>query len=423
MRTKQRMMPLLFALLTLAGCQVQDRSETTDPSQIAPSGASDEARELLEQIQQAYRNVQTLELAGEISGEFDASGQRQRIRQKISGRYQAPNRFRHETVNEVLLGSTGEQVYMYNPVANAYFQTKLASPQKPLSQAMHGPMVELLQAQNPALFFAVVDDPVTQLLSSAESVRRLEDVRREGERLLALEVDMPGREKITLMVDPKSYFIKEVQMDLGAGTGNQAAPQTGSADLTIQYTSVVPGAKFPADYFSWTPPPRAHDMGTEARRPEGAPQSIAGEPAPDFTLTALDGSKVSMSDLKGKIVVLDFWASWCPPCVESLPRLARLAREHEGAPLAVYAINVKEEKPTVQAFIRRIKVEMPILLDVYGDVAKSYRINSLPQTVLIAPDGKVKRVFIGAGATAHAELRREIETLTQGAAGEGEGQE
>lgn len=414
MRTQQLVMPLFFALFSLAGCQVQDLGNTS------PNGeehATDEARQLLDRIEQAYRNVQTLEVAGEISGEFDASGQRQQIRQKISGRYQAPNRFRHETIDEVLLGSTGEKVYMYNPVANAYFQTQLASEQKPLSQAMHGPIVELLQAQNPALYFAVVDDPVSQLMTNVESLRRLEDVRREGTSLLALELDLPGRERIVLLVDPESYFVQEVQMDLGTAAEPRESATRGTADLTIRYTSVVPGAKFPAGYFNWTPPPTAQDMGAEQARPaEGQNQSIAGKPAPDFTLPTLDGSKVSLSDVKGKIVVLDFWASWCPPCVESLPRLARLASELDEAPLAVYAVNVKEEPPTVQAFIRRLKVEMPILLDRHGDVAKQYRINSLPQTVVIGPDGKVKRVLVGAGAAAHAELRREIETLTEAAA-------
>ena len=135
---------------------------------------------------------------------------------------------------------------------------------------------------------------------------------------------------------------------------------------------------------------------------EDAPQDgtqaatvLEGKPAPNFKLTALDGSTVSMSDLKGHVTVLDFWATWCGPCVASLPLLDQTNTDLAGKDVKIYAINAAEPKATVEKFMTSKKLTLPVLLDSDGATGTKYMANAIPETVVIGKDGVVKKVFIG----------------------------
>jgi peroxiredoxin len=129
----------------------------------------------------------------------------------------------------------------------------------------------------------------------------------------------------------------------------------------------------------------------------GAATSLEGKPAPDFTLTAIDGSTVSLADLKGSVAVLDFWATWCGPCVESLPHIDQIHADLSDKGLKVYAVNLQEQKAQVQKFLTSKKLTLPVLLDSDGATAKKYLANAIPETVIIGKDGIVQKVFVGFG--------------------------
>jgi thiol-disulfide isomerase/thioredoxin len=95
------------------------------------------------------------------------------------------------------------------------------------------------------------------------------------------------------------------------------------------------------------------------------------------------------------VTILDFWATWCPPCRASLPHLGEVYAKLKGDGLKVYAVNVAEDKPTVQAFIEKTKLAVPVLLDTDGSVAQKFDANAIPETVLIGKDGKIRKIFIG----------------------------
>jgi cytochrome c biogenesis protein CcmG, thiol:disulfide interchange protein DsbE len=119
------------------------------------------------------------------------------------------------------------------------------------------------------------------------------------------------------------------------------------------------------------------------------------EPAPDFALTALDGSRVRLRDLRGRVVLLNFWATWCAPCRDEMPALARLGVELGDRGLAVLAVNHQEAPDVVAAFARELGVTVPVLLDSAGDVAERYRVQALPTTYLIGRDGTLAGVVLG----------------------------
>ena len=122
-----------------------------------------------------------------------------------------------------------------------------------------------------------------------------------------------------------------------------------------------------------------------------------GDPAPEFRLTALDGQNVSLSSLRGKVVLVHFWATWCPPCVEELPVLDRLYRSLFGSDLEVLAVSVDEGGAgAVGPFIMRNRIALPVLLNPDHSVASQYGTFKFPETYLVDRQGVIRRKFIGA---------------------------
>ncbi|ADU51686.1 alkyl hydroperoxide reductase/ Thiol specific antioxidant/ Mal allergen [Thermaerobacter marianensis DSM 12885] len=114
-----------------------------------------------------------------------------------------------------------------------------------------------------------------------------------------------------------------------------------------------------------------------------------GKPAPDFTLPQLDGPPVRLSDLRGRVVVLNFWASWCIPCREETPALKAFYQQY-GDRVAFYAINVAEPVDTVRAFLAEFGATYPVLLDRDKTVYRQYRVTGYPETFWIDEQGIVR---------------------------------
>ena len=121
----------------------------------------------------------------------------------------------------------------------------------------------------------------------------------------------------------------------------------------------------------------------------------AGRPAPALALTDLDGKVWSLAGLKGRPVLLNFWATWCEPCRAEMPSLELLATRHERAGLAVLAVNYKEAPAAIQHFLELLPFSLPILLDRDGDAASNWTPRVFPTTVLIGRDGVPRQSVIG----------------------------
>ncbi|UCB50610.1 MAG: TlpA family protein disulfide reductase [Deltaproteobacteria bacterium] len=122
---------------------------------------------------------------------------------------------------------------------------------------------------------------------------------------------------------------------------------------------------------------------------------LSGHSPPDFTLPTLDGGSMTLSDLKGKVVLINFWATWCPPCREEMPSLERLYRHFKYEKFTLLAVDIMEHPETVKTFAREYNLSFPILLDKKGEVSQKYAANALPTTYVIDKEGKAVGKAIG----------------------------
>ncbi len=121
-----------------------------------------------------------------------------------------------------------------------------------------------------------------------------------------------------------------------------------------------------------------------------------GNLAPNFQLQNLDGQTVSLSDLRGEPVLINFWATWCPPCRSEMPYIQEIYNEWSDKKLVVLAINIGESSSTVENFMQSYNLSFTVLLDTKQDVAQRYNITGIPTTFFIDKDGIIQDKLIGA---------------------------
>jgi peroxiredoxin len=132
------------------------------------------------------------------------------------------------------------------------------------------------------------------------------------------------------------------------------------------------------------------------RTPSSSPAlTQKGSPAVDFSLAALNSEDIALSDYAGQVIVMNFWATWCPPCRAEMPGLNRFYEAHRDEGLVVLAINGQEDEATVRPFIEANQFSFPVLLDLNGAVARQYTTRSFPTTFIIGRDGTIQHVQVG----------------------------
>jgi thiol-disulfide isomerase/thioredoxin len=136
-------------------------------------------------------------------------------------------------------------------------------------------------------------------------------------------------------------------------------------------------------------------------------------PAPDFTLEDMDEEKHSLGDLRGKVVLLNFWATWCPPCRREMPSMERLHQKLDADKFRVIAVNQMEDGDHVFAYIGQLEVDptFTILFDSDSKVSNSFSVNGLPTTYLIDKQGNVRFRAIGGREFDHPEVEKQIMQL------------
>ena len=143
----------------------------------------------------------------------------------------------------------------------------------------------------------------------------------------------------------------------------------------------------------------------------GAAGSLVGEPSPAFKLDQLDGEAFSIEDQKGKVVVLDFWATWCGPCVRAMPDVLAAIEKFDKSKVAFVGVNQSEAELVISDFLTRTGWSFPVALDVEGKVAEKFQVEGIPHTVIIDAEGKVAWVHSGFKPGFGKELEERIREI------------
>jgi len=137
------------------------------------------------------------------------------------------------------------------------------------------------------------------------------------------------------------------------------------------------------------------------------PKSIYGPY--DFALTTIDGAPVKLSDYQGKVVLVNFWATWCGPCVVETPSLVRVYHKYRDRGFQVIGVAMQSEEDNVKKFVDKYHVPYAIARDTTSEIGLRYQVFALPSSFLFTPEGKVKKTFMG--FVEEATLERELESL------------
>ncbi|MEO5886773.1 MAG: TlpA disulfide reductase family protein [Anaerolineales bacterium] len=151
-----------------------------------------------------------------------------------------------------------------------------------------------------------------------------------------------------------------------------------------------------------------------SQQPGPPPNPKEGFAAPDFTLDLLDGGLLTLSELRGHPVVLNFWASWCLPCRSEMPAIEKVYQRYKDAGLVVIGLNLtsQDSESDVRAFVQEFGVTFPVALDRDGSVRDRYQLLGLPSTFFIDQRGIIRSVVVG-GPMSEAIIQSNIEDLLQ----------
>ena len=140
----------------------------------------------------------------------------------------------------------------------------------------------------------------------------------------------------------------------------------------------------------------------------------AGElsgPAPNFDLAAKDGGRVALSDLKGQVVMVNFWATWCGPCRQEMPHLEALYQRYSDLGFTLLGVNVEEDSSGADEFLAETPVSFPILFDPENQVSELYDVVAMPSTVMIDRDGNMRFIHHGYQPGYENEYQSQIRAL------------
>lgn len=140
-------------------------------------------------------------------------------------------------------------------------------------------------------------------------------------------------------------------------------------------------------------------------------ETRAASPAPKLEARDLAGAPRSLADYRGKVVLLNFWATWCPPCQREMPSLERLRARMAGQPLEIVAVSSAETPEEVKAYLARMKLGFPVLLDTDGSNTRRWKVFALPTTFLLDAGGRVRQVLTGPAEWDEGEALTAVESV------------
>jgi thiol-disulfide isomerase/thioredoxin/outer membrane lipoprotein-sorting protein len=366
----------------------------------APARAEIPASEsaLLEQVQQSYRNLKKYWFVGSIHTEITKTGGAAQAQHADFQAAMAPGgKMRDEVQNPAVGGafvSDGRQVWVYN--AGLHQLVHKTHPDSAIlsigSKGIAGSLI---------LRFGTV-------LSGATAAKRLADesVTFAGRPRPCdvIEITYPSTSNNPAVqeaprmfwIDKTSHLVLRQRLKVIADIPQLGGHVEQTETIAFQRADVDP-AVLPESLFTFRVPAGTKEVDQfEAPAQADPAAALSGKPAIDFALKDLAGRPHSLKALRGKVVLLDFWATWCGPCRMTMPRVAKIHRDYQTKGVEVLSINVGETAAQAGAYVKKNGYTFTTLLDGNREVAANYQVNGIPTLVVIDRTGKISSYLVGA---------------------------
>jgi thiol-disulfide isomerase/thioredoxin len=430
---------ILASILTLSSI---GRAPAADPK-AAPSDPK--ARQLLDDVAKAYQKLADYSDQGEFVLSAVVNGKSESLKSPMALTFERPNKLRLDT-GEVLVVSDGTTLttavvpfkkYTAAPAPKALGFETFA--QGPIGSILFGgpsapPMFILLN-------LLVGNEPVKTIASLGSGLALEADRDAGGVMYKSLLIDQEQGPDIRLLVDPKSNLLRSVDLVFDPKDLAEKGLQDKVSIKRLGWSAGTIATKdLPADTFAYAPPKEFSKVESFARAAEEAKYPVnemVGKPAPDFTLTVLDGAgktrTLAKKDLAGKIVLIDFWATWCGPCMMELPEIQKLIEAYgkDKKDVLIVALSQDDEPndpKEVRKLVEKTLDEKQIKLtgtpvglvgiDPGHSVGDAFQVNAYPTVVLLDAKGVVQTAHVGIPngevSAVGPTLSKAIDTLLEG---------
>lgn len=406
----------LCVVFALIGCEVQLQpvGDAASEKQAADNGKP-KPEDLVRQMADYLSKLPAFSCRVESVMQIQAKDMDNRMETSMNVRLERPNRVAL-VVDQGVMGTTtvsdGEQLIQFLPMMNRYTVSEAPEDLASLLEAADAISLDRL--------------PIMIISSNDEFYEML----TEG----AAKSELVGKEKIGEVMCHHCRFDKEdivwdvwieagdrplihkVVSDMSKRMAKEGVP--GKLEYSIGFSNWNVSPTFTDADFAFTPPESAEKVDSLREGLAGGPEEphpLVGQPAPAFQTVDPDGQPIDLSAHLGKnVVMLDFWATWCGPCIEAMPLVESVAEKFADQGLVFYAVNAGEDAETVKQFLSSNELELPVAMDLDGAISGLYLVNGIPQTVLIGKDGKVQVVHVGFGGNLGELLTQQVEDLLAG---------
>jgi len=416
--TRNRVIGIWVVCLLLAASPVFAQEQAEQPPSVG---------EIVKLTVASYKGLKTYQGSGHLITEMQMEGTPVKQEVPMSITYAAGPKFR--AVSELSqIFCDGRQVTVYVPPLGQYVVREFEPDFWEDDMARLGILPKEIRPDK--LFGG--EDPVAaycQIVSEAsvtgsEAVGDYQCWLVQGHFPMPKEAPLQGRVPLKIWHRKADGLVTQIRADLTellkaqmAAMGQDAGMPFDSVAFVYNAGRITLDAELPEDTFVFQPPANAEKV--EQFGPPEMPQAqeeqaeveLEGEPAPDFELKALDGSTVKLSSLKGKVVVLDFWASWCPPCRQEMPELEQLWQNVKDKNVIIFGVNQRESAEVAGQAADSFGVTFPIVLDSNGATGNAYGVSGIPTLVIIDGAGVVRGRHVGYRPGIGEQLEEEIEKL------------
>jgi len=357
------------------------------------------AQQILARSAENYRGVTGYAFSGSVATRMTVQGQVQNIDNSLLVAYGGPGRSRFEadTPNDrTVIITSGESTWTYSSTLAQYTVQHVTA--KPTSGL---PAIDP-QASHPFAGYARLAEHVTEASLVGRDTATVNgrivptyvvDVRYDSTVVPAATGTAQATKR--MIIDTERFLV--VGDASSVERTHPSLPQPIHIEQQARFTDISWNAPQPDSLFAFVPPAgvtRVEQIGETGGEAEEA-SDYTGKPAIDFTLADLKGAKRTLSSHKGKIVLLDFWATWCGPCRREMPIIAKMHERYGKKGLVVYGVNCSESSAKAQGFVDKYGYKFPILLDKTGDVQSKYSITAIPTVFIVDKSGKVSAHMIG----------------------------